>query len=105
MNKLHDFYYYIRPIENISDKGNRSTCEVICEKSNRLVSITAPGPGEAYWLTNKSITPPIYIMNRINTLSKTKKPKISKIGNSLLDLDITYSDDIDIPTNSSGVLF
>ena len=100
-----DIYYYIRPIENISDKGNRPTCEVICEKSNRLVSITAPGPGEAYWLTNKSITPPIYIMNRINTLSKTKKPKISKIGNSLLDLDITYSDDIDIPTNSSGVLF
>lgn len=103
--KPNDTHYYVKPIENISDNGNRPTCEVIRESNNMLINITAPGPGETYWLTDKPITPPIYIMNRINTLSKTKKPKNSKIGTSLLDLDITYSDDIDMPTESSGVPF
>ena len=103
--KPNDTHYYVKPIENISDNGNRPTCEVIKESNNMLISITAPGPGETYWLTDKPITPPEYIMHRINTLSKTERPKKSKIGTSLLDLDITYSDDVDIPTESSGVPF
>ena len=103
--KPNDIYYYAQPIENISDNGNRPTCEVIRESNNMLTSITAPGPGETYWLTDKPITPPDKIMTRINTISKTERPKKSKIGTSLLDLDITYSDDIDMPTESSGVLF
>ena len=103
--KPDDTHYYVKPIENISDNGNRPTCEVIRESNNMLISITAPGPGETYWLTDKPITPPEYIMHRINTLSKTERPKKSKIGTSLLDLDITYSDDVDIPTESLGVPF
>lgn len=103
--KPNDVYYYVQPIEDISDKGNRPTCEVIRESNNMLISITAPGPGEIYWLTEEPITPPDKIMTRIETISKTEKPKTSKIGTSLLDLDITYSDDIDMPTESLGVPF
>lgn len=103
--KPDDVHYYVQPIEDVSDKGNRPTCEVIRGSNNMLTSITAPGPGETYWLTDKPITPPDKIMTRIDTISKTEKPKTSKISTSLLDMDITYSDDIDMPTGSLGIPF
>jgi len=73
-NNPNEICYYVRPVENISDKGNRPTCEVIKGSDNTLMCITQPEPGGTYWLTDEPITPPNKIKTRIDTISKTKKP-------------------------------
>ena len=88
-NNPNEICYYVKLVENTSDKGNRPTCEVIRNDgtlNGTLMCITKPEPGGTYWLTDEPITPPNKIKTRIDTISKTEKP-------------------IDIPTESLGVPF